>query len=230
VKQTLLSSNKQIVPITDFYQLTKTEFGRTQDEANQLLQSLSNEGVILHHSESTNPHLRNNLFINPQQVTNFIAQSFDRYLPQLNQEQIDDLRKEYQRLTSIKDQLDLKAETRSNVLIWAGFGYCVFQAAILARLTWWEFSWDVTEPITYFITFGTGLLSYMYFATLKSEYTYDNLRDRLIKRRKNKYYAREDNFSIEKWNQLHEFFQKFDRKKRSALEGLVQLKQKPSLE
>lgn len=32
-------------------------------------------------------------------------------------------------------------------------GMCV-QAGILARLTWFEYSWDIMEPVTYFITYG----------------------------------------------------------------------------
>ena len=26
----------------------------------------------------------------------------------------------------------------------------------MMRLTWYEYSWDVMEPISYFISFGTG--------------------------------------------------------------------------
>ncbi len=29
------------------------------------------------------------------------------------------------------------------------------QGAFVARLTWWELSWDIMEPVTYMITFGT---------------------------------------------------------------------------
>jgi len=220
VKQRLLEGTKQVIPVNDYFQLTKNEFGFSLEESNQLLRSLNEAGVILYLPESTNPSLRDKIFTNPQEVTEYILKELNLYVPELSKEQMENLRKEYQMLTEIKDKLDLKAEKRSNFWIWTGFGYCVLQVSVLARLTWWEFSWDVMEPITYFISFGTGLIGYMYFATLKSEYTYDNLRDRLIKRRKQRYYSRQENFSIERWVQLHDFFKQIDAKPKSILDLL----------
>jgi hypothetical protein len=37
------------------------------------------------------------------------------------------------------------------------------QFGILARLTWWEYSWDIMEPVTYFITYGSAMAMYAYF-------------------------------------------------------------------
>jgi hypothetical protein len=40
-------------------------------------------------------------------------------------------------------------------LMWAGFfGLCA-QWGLMMRLTWYEYSWDVMEPISYFLSFGT---------------------------------------------------------------------------
>jgi len=40
-------------------------------------------------------------------------------------------------------------------LMWGGFfGLCA-QWGLMMRLTWYEYSWDVMEPIAYFISFGT---------------------------------------------------------------------------
>lgn len=32
-----------------------------------------------------------------------------------------------------------------------------------ARLTWWEYSWDIMEPVTYFFTYGTSMAMMFYF-------------------------------------------------------------------
>ena len=42
-------------------------------------------------------------------------------------------------------------------------GYMAWQFGFLARLTWWEYSWDIMEPVTYFVTYGTSLIVYAYF-------------------------------------------------------------------
>ncbi len=43
------------------------------------------------------------------------------------------------------------------------------------------------EPVTYFITFGTGVIGYAYFALSKREYTYNDLRDSFALGRYNHY-------------------------------------------
>ena len=47
--------------------------------------------------------------------------------------------------------------------MWTGLAGMATQFGILARLTWWEYSWDIMEPVTYFITYGTAIIMYGYF-------------------------------------------------------------------
>lgn len=39
-----------------------------------------------------------------------------------------------------------QAERRTTNLTWLGLGLMSVQFGILARLTWWEYSWDIMEP------------------------------------------------------------------------------------
>lgn len=36
------------------------------------------------------------------------------------------------------------------------------QFGVLGRLTWWEYSWDIMEPVTYFVTYFTAMGFYAY--------------------------------------------------------------------
>ncbi len=49
------------------------------------------------------------------------------------------------------------------------------QFGVLARLTWWEYSWDIMEPVTYFVTYGTGIAAYAYFVLTKQEYLFNDV-------------------------------------------------------
>ena len=60
-----------------------------------------------------------------------------------------------------------KAQKRLRVLPWAGLGAMGLQFGILARLTWWEYSWDIMEPVTYFVTYGTSMGMFAYFVLTK---------------------------------------------------------------
>ena len=48
-------------------------------------------------------------------------------------------------------------------MIWLGLGLMSLQAGILARLTWFEYSWDIVEPISYFVTYSAVIGVYAYF-------------------------------------------------------------------
>lgn len=85
--------------------------------------------------------------------------------------------------------------------MWGGLGYLVAQWCVLARLTWWDFNWDIMEPVTYFITFGTAVIGYAYFAIAKREYTYGDLRDVVHQRSVVSTYFR-NGFDFEKYYYL----------------------------
>jgi len=53
-----------------------------------------------------------------------------------------------------------------------------FQFGFLARLVWWDYSWDIMEPVTYFVTYGTSIIMFCYFVCVKSDYTFEVARDR----------------------------------------------------
>lgn len=96
-----------------------------------------------------------------------------------------------------------QADKRTSNLTWLGLGAMSVQFGILARLTWWEYSWDIMEPVTYFVTYGTAVACYAYFVLTKQEYLYPDARDRqyLISFHKK---AKKQDWNVEKYNQLKE--------------------------
>lgn len=77
-----------------------------------------------------------------------------------------------------KSELDQKAARKTNALTWVGLGLMSVQFGVLARLTWWEYSWDIMEPVTYFVTYGTAMAAYAYFVLTKQEYLLPDVKDR----------------------------------------------------
>lgn len=69
----------------------------------------------------------------------------------------------------LQTRLDLEAQAqwKSNIMAWTGLGLMSVQFGILARLTWWEYSWDIMEPVTYFVTYGTAMACYAYWVLTK---------------------------------------------------------------
>ena len=61
----------------------------------------------------------------------------------------------------------MKAEKRTNHLTWLGLGLMGLQFGLLARLTWWEYSWDIMEPVTYFVGYGSAIAMCGYYILTK---------------------------------------------------------------
>lgn len=58
-------------------------------------------------------------------------------------------------LEETKTRYDLMAKQAAGRVAWMGLFALCLQFGVMARLTWWDYSWDVTEPFSYFLTFGT---------------------------------------------------------------------------
>ncbi|XP_029031233.1 calcium uniporter protein, mitochondrial isoform X2 [Betta splendens] len=114
---------------------------------------------------------------------------------------LEDLNSQIRPLEKVKEELSKKAERRTTWVLWGGMAYMATQFGILARLTWWEYSWDIMEPVTYFITYGTAMAMYAYFVLTRQEYIYPDARDRqyLLFFHKG---VKRTRFDIEKYNKL----------------------------
>eukprot|EP00030_Apusomonadida_sp_AF-17_P007248 a738_16.p1 GENE.a738_16~~a738_16.p1 ORF type:complete len:403 (+),score=138.88 a738_16:31-1209(+) len=63
-------------------------------------------------------------------------------------------------------RLDRKASRHAMAMLWLGFGGVLVQLVGIARLTWWEFSWDIMEPISYCASAFQGIVLYSFYQVL----------------------------------------------------------------
>lgn len=70
-------------------------------------------------------------------------------------------------LMQLKEEITTTADKKTSYLTWVGLGLMSVQFGVLARLTWWEYSWDIMEPVTYFVTYGTAMAAYAYYCLTK---------------------------------------------------------------
>jgi len=109
------------------------------------------------------------------------ALNIEEYQLQKEQElskELEVLQKELQPLEQQRQEIIRHAEERTTAVTWIGLGMMSVQFGILARLTWWEYSWDIMEPVTYFVTYGTAIAGYAYFVLTRQEYLYPDATDR----------------------------------------------------
>jgi hypothetical protein len=192
------------LPLNEFLELCKKE-GVSDAEAKQVIRALHDSGKALHYENS--PQLNNVIFIKPQHLTASLAKILDaeghytdEFIKQ-KQAELEAFQKEFETLAAKKSELDQIAYRKADNIIKILFGYLVIQGALVARLTWWELSWDVMEPVTYMLTFTTAVGGMAYFMSTRTEYTYEGLRKHLAQKRMPKIYRR-NNFDLNRYNEL----------------------------
>lgn len=82
-------------------------------------------------------------------------------------------RKELEELEKQKEAIDTKADTMVRRELWGGLGYLVLQTAVFMRLTFWELSWDVMEPICFYVTSFYFMAGYAFFLRTSNEPSFE---------------------------------------------------------
>lgn len=129
----------------------------------------------------------------------------------VSEHQLEQERRLLDRLHTVKEQLGpleqkkhelmTLSQRRTTLLSWLGLGLMGVQFGILARLTWWEYSWDIMEPVTYFITYGTTMAMYAYFVVTRQDYVLPEVRDRQFLLAFYKF-ARRQGMDVSRYNEL----------------------------
>ncbi|XP_016837474.1 calcium uniporter protein, mitochondrial isoform X2 [Nasonia vitripennis] len=117
--------------------------------------------------------------------------------------QLEEVRIELEPLEQQLMALDEAAVRRSTYASWGVLVFMAMQFGCLARLTWWEYSWDIMEPVTYFVTYATAMGCYIYYLLTRQEYMLPEVfnRERLIGLHKK---AKKIGFDLQRYNQLKE--------------------------
>ncbi|KAG6485555.1 hypothetical protein ZIOFF_054115 [Zingiber officinale] len=82
-------------------------------------------------------------------------------------------------------EIDRSAATQVRRELWCGLAFLVAQTGAFARLTFWELSWDVMEPICFYVTSIYFMAGYTFFLRTSKEPPFEGfLEGRLVSRQK----------------------------------------------
>ncbi|XP_050366210.1 calcium uniporter protein 4, mitochondrial [Argentina anserina] len=145
--------------------------------------------------------LGNIVFLRPEQV----AKSMESIISQTMSLPNDPRRRELERLEKQKMIIDKKARGLVQGELYGGLGFVLLQTLGAMRLTFWELSWDVMEPICFFVTSIHFALGYGFFLRTSTEPTFQGFFQRRFKT-KQKRLMEVYNFDVHKYNQLRKVF------------------------
>ncbi|CAH8344406.1 unnamed protein product [Eruca vesicaria subsp. sativa] len=140
--------------------------------------------------------------LKPDQVTKSIEGLLP--LPQIRNPN-DPRRKELKELEAIKKVIDEKAHSLVRRELWAGLGYLILQTAGFMRLTFWELTWDVMEPICFYVTSIYFMAGYTFFLRTAKEPSFEGFYESRFEAKQRKL-MKSQNFDVGRYDELKKMF------------------------
>ncbi|KAF3454767.1 hypothetical protein FNV43_RR05215 [Rhamnella rubrinervis] len=190
LKTKLCSDEKEVISYCEFLEACESiGVARSQEEAAAFARVLDEAGVVL--------LFRDKVYLHPDQVAELIRKA----VPLTLTSDDEPIREELKMLQQKKEDIDVQAHKQVRRILWSGLGLAIFQVGLFFRLTFWEFSWDVMEPIAFFTTTTGIVISYFYFLITSRDPTYQDLMKRLFLSRQRKL-LKKHNFDCQRFKEI----------------------------
>lgn len=134
-----------------------------------------------------------------------VAKSVESIISQTMGLPNDPRRRELDQLEKQKMVIDHRARALVQGELYGGLGFILLQTLGAMRLTFWELSWDVMEPICFFVTSIHFALGYGFFLRTSTEPTFQGFFQRRFKTKQQRL-MEVHNFDVQKYNQLRKLF------------------------
>ncbi|KAG4944654.1 hypothetical protein JHK85_049300 [Glycine max] len=130
-----------------------------------------------------------------------VAKSIESLIYQSIANPNDPRRKELELMEKQKWMIDEKAKAQVRAELYFGLGFLTVQTLGFMRLTFWELSWDVMEPICFFVTSFGFALAYLFFLKTSTEPTFQGFFHHRFKAKQERL-MKTHNFDMSRYNEL----------------------------
>lgn len=120
--------------------------------------------------------LEDMVYLHPRDVTQAVL----RVLPGvpskvygMSNAELEQLTSEFDSMKEHYETARRRAESRSRAIVSSGLLVLCLQLATFVRLTYYEFSWDVMEPLSYFVGLANAIAVYVYYLWNRRDFSYE---------------------------------------------------------
>ncbi|XP_015874826.3 calcium uniporter protein 6, mitochondrial [Ziziphus jujuba] len=190
LKSKLGAEGKEAINYCELLQACESVgLARSPAEAAAFARVLDEAGVVL--------LFRDKVYLHPDKVVDMVRNA----VPLALVSDDDPIRHELKVLQKLKEDIDVQAHKQVRRVLWSGLGLAMLQVGLFFRLTFWEFSWDVMEPIAFFTTTSGLVIGYAYFLLTSRDPTYQDLMKRLFLSRQRKL-LKKHNFDVQRFKEI----------------------------
>ncbi|KAI3862361.1 hypothetical protein MKX03_014379 [Papaver bracteatum] len=163
------------------------------NQGSELAKALDESGSVI--------VLGNIVFLRPEQLTKAIKS----IIPLPIYDRNDPRKSEFENMEKEKEIIDAKAEVLVKRELWSGLGLLVLQTAGFMRLTFWELSWDVMEPICFFVTSVYFMAGYAFFLRTSKDPSFEGFFQSRFGAKQQKLMMNH-NFDVKRYNELKQAY------------------------
>eukprot|EP01018_Ginkgo_biloba_P015915 Gb_35764 [translate_table: standard] len=161
----------------------------SEEEAENMANLLDQSGEIM--------IMGHNVYLHPHKI----VRAIENAMPLCMAPPDDPRRKEIEKMEKEKAEIDAEAERQVHRELRCGFVLSILQTAGLMNLIFWELTWDVMEPICFFLFSAYSIAGYFFFLRTSREPTFEGLYESRFKRRQRRL-MKKRNFDIERYKEL----------------------------
>ncbi|CAN6448016.1 unnamed protein product [Victoria cruziana] len=197
LKSKVRSIEKDCISYDEFLQICEdcaggSNHGRTKDLAKKMDES----GMVI--------VLGNTVLLHPEQV----ARMLEGVMPDAWYGGDKARRSELEAMEREKGVIDAEAEKGVRRELWCGLAYLVVQTAAFMRLTFWELSWDVMEPICFYVTSAYFMAGYAFFLRTSRDPSFEGFFASRFEAKQQRL-MRHRNFDLARFHQLRRSLRPF---------------------
>ncbi|EEY58815.1 uncharacterized protein PITG_11789 [Phytophthora infestans T30-4] len=176
VKAEIERDSRLILPLHEFYRMCHNA-GAEEKVATKWLRELQRRNLVVHFDRSRNPQLENASSESVLTLQNALDSELYniKHDRRVKERQLSELNSKLKKLQQVENEVHVAARRMPNAQKWVGLtGLTGFYGALM-YCVWDVYSWDVMEPITYFIGFTAVLGNSFYSSITKKDPTYSNM-------------------------------------------------------
>uniref|UniRef100_A0A1J3IXW7 Calcium uniporter protein 3, mitochondrial n=1 Tax=Noccaea caerulescens TaxID=107243 RepID=A0A1J3IXW7_NOCCA len=189
VKSRLREIGKNWVPYSEFVRVCG-ENSSDPEQGNRVANMLDEAGNVI--------VLGKFVCLKPEELTSAVAGLIPTHESTLDAA----TRQEFEQLEMIKSDIDKRADDMVRRELWVGLGLIMAQTVGFFRLTFWELSWDVMEPICFYVTSTYFMAGYAFFLRTSKEPTFEGLYKSRFEAKQRRLIKMLD-FDIDRFTKLH---------------------------
>ncbi|CAL6281859.1 unnamed protein product [Bathycoccus prasinos] len=165
---------KEFITIDKFAELCK-ESGCTEKKPEEYVDIMKNAGLVI--------QIEDYVYLEPQNITRAVINALPGVPPRIygvSDAELRKLNEEYDQMREKVVFAEKKAARRATQLLYGGFIVLIAQLAVFVRFTYVEFSWDVMEPISYFVGLANVIMGYMYFMYTQRDFSFGTWQNQMM--------------------------------------------------